>query len=232
MERREAGFSADAELTEQICHDVVVVARVQRYFVFSTAFGECTHDVEGLVPVEGGDFYRHHARNLEERAPELVLEANSPDSRLQVEAENWNDAGDGATVRHELAHRRILECREAYQARVVPEPRRDFSFALRLPRVTADAGDHHRRPRAIRPFAGNVHCQGKHRLEQPNLRISNRELCRMHADGETSRSRCAVIACERRLAALVEPPTAVKRQRMRGNDEAVEQASAEVLDLH
>src|SRR5688572_26409538 len=143
MERREAGFSADAKLSEQICHDAVVVARVERDFVFSTAFGERTHHVEGLVSVEGGNFHRHHSRNLEERAPELVLEANSPDSWLQVEAENWNDAGDGATVRDELAHRRILECREADQARVVPEPRRDFGFALRLRRVTADAGDHH-----------------------------------------------------------------------------------------
>ena len=54
----------------------------------------------------------------------------------------------------------------------------------------------------------------------------------MHADRNPASARGAIVACERRLMALVEPTVGIERERMCRNNKSVEQAPAKIVDVH
>src|ERR1700753_423021 len=84
---------------------------------------------------------------------------------------------------------------------------------LRLSANSADANKRRGSPdvRAIHFFRRKP----QQRLEQSDLRLTNRKLRRVYADCKSARSRCDVITRERSLPALVESPLRRQRQRMR-----------------
>ena len=82
---------------EQIGHDRIVVARVERDVVAS-ALGQRGRDVERAVAIERRDLDRDHAFDVEEAAPERPVEHASAHGRLQVEPDDRDDVRDAAAV--------------------------------------------------------------------------------------------------------------------------------------
>lgn len=122
----------------------------------------------------------------------------------------------------QLLRRGFAERAEAQQAGVVAVPRRQFRLLHGLCGGAADARhlDEVRSAKLIRR-------EREHRLEQPELRIANGELRRMHADRHAARTGSFVITRQRALAALVELARGRQRQRMRRNHQTSQQFLAQ-----
>jgi hypothetical protein len=189
---------------DQVGHDRVVVPRVERDVVAS-AHGQGARHVEGRVAVERRHLDRHHRGDLEESAPEGLVQDAPSDRRLQIEAEEGDHLADPPAVGDQLVVACFAQGGQAQEADVVAEPARELRFREGLGRRPADAR-HRDRLRAPRLFAvaQDVHGQGEHRLEETYLRIADRELRGVHGHRHPARSRVAVVAGERELPALVE----------------------------
>jgi len=91
--------------------------------------------------------------------------------------------------------RRLGESGEAEQAQIVPNIAREGGLADRLRRLPTDAGDAHQPVSACAlELSQRFRGQPKHRLEQTDVRIANRELSRVDADCDTACSGVAVVA--------------------------------------
>ena len=95
-----------------------------------------------------------------------------------------------------------------------------------------DAGDEEERPR--RPGARRLGRELEHRAVEPD--VADRELRRVHADGETARAGVEVVARQRALAALVEAALGVERERVGRDDgagaERRERVGGDLLPVH
>ena len=74
------------ERREQVRHDVVVVAGVERDAVLGACLDHAAQHVERAVAVERRDLDRHHVVDLRETPPEARRQMQSADRGLQVEA--------------------------------------------------------------------------------------------------------------------------------------------------
>jgi len=92
-----ARASGEGERGEEVGEDVVVVAGVEGNVV-AAGSEDGADDVECAVAVEGGDFDGDKLRDVGERAPERVTENAAADGGLQIETDEWNLSGYGATV--------------------------------------------------------------------------------------------------------------------------------------
>ena len=117
----------------------------------------------------------------------------------------------------------LLPRAEAEQPDVVAERHGDLGFGHRLRRLADDAGDHHG---MVMGRGDGLHRQLEHRPIEPDLRIADRELRRVHADGESARAGVEVIPRQRPLATFVELALRREGERMRGNDLAATQPFA------
>src|SRR5690606_32289111 len=107
-----------------------------------------------------------------------------------------------------------LERGEAEQARVIAEPARGPRLGDGLPRRPGEAGDHGQRP--VGP--GRSRFGGEPEDFPVEARLADGELGGVDADGEPARAGVEIIARQRALAAHIEFPAGVERQRMRGDD--------------
>ena len=82
---------------QQVAHDRVVVARVERD-IGSTAVGHGAGDIQSAVAIEGRDFDRDDALDAEKRAPESSVEHPPAYGGLKVEADDRNDLGNQTAV--------------------------------------------------------------------------------------------------------------------------------------
>ena len=90
---------------------------------------------------------------------------------------------------HQFRRRRITQRGQAQQAALIPQRRCQFRLQYGLSRLAADSRNSNRcRPPHLR------RCQLQDRPIQPNFRLPNRELRRMHAHRQTARPGCQVIA--------------------------------------
>ena len=84
------------ERRDEIEHDVVVVAGVERDAVFGAGLDDAAHDVERAVAVERRDLDRDDVLDRGEAGPERERPASqAADGRLQVEADQRDRVGDG-----------------------------------------------------------------------------------------------------------------------------------------
>ena len=176
----------EPERRHQIAHDGVVVAGVERDVV-AARVDDGADDVERLIAVERRDLDGDDAGNLGEAAPEGVGQHAAADRRLQVEADERNACADRLAVRDERRVVRIRERREAEESRVIAEPRQQVGFAQRLIGRAADTADADERLATPRVRAIHLLARDRqHRLEEADRGIANRELRRVHADGQAA----------------------------------------------
>src|SRR5882672_7382608 len=74
--------------------------------------------------------------------------------------------------------------------------------------------------------------QFEHGSEQTDLRIANRELRRMHTDGQAASTRREVITEQRALTAFVQLAMRIKRKRARGNHEPFTQTTSHLINSY
>src|SRR5206468_6126154 len=103
---------------------------------------------------------------------------------------------------------------EAEQSDVVAKRCRDLCFCHGLWRSSHDASNH---DRTMMRGARRFHRQLEHRAIQADGCITNGELRRVYADGETTCASIEVIACEGSLMPFVQFAASSQRQRMRWN---------------
>ncbi len=215
----------DGERREQIEHDVIVVAGVQRDALFGAGGHDAAHHIERAVAVEGCHLDRDDVVDQREAAPELHRQRNAADRRLQVKADQRNLLGDGGAMHDQLVDRSTLHRRQRQHAGVIAMLERQLRFGKRLRRAARQPGDHHQR--ALRPLARRARRQFQHRLVQPHF--ANRELRRMHPHRQATRTGVDVVARQRALTHGIELARSVQRQRVRRDDATPAQQRGDLL---
>ena len=99
---RFAGRFGHAEFRQQVGHDVVVVAGVERNLAAASRFRHAAHDVERLVAIERRDLDGDDVGNPGELCPEGARQHASAHGRLQIKAEEGNFARDGFAMGKQL----------------------------------------------------------------------------------------------------------------------------------
>src|SRR5260221_1692269 len=78
---------------QQVTHNVVVIAGVQRNLLHPIGLAYGPHHVECLVPVESGNLDGSNILVLRKFAPEIKTQNSSTYGRLQIKTKNRNDFG-------------------------------------------------------------------------------------------------------------------------------------------
>jgi hypothetical protein len=88
-----------------------------------------------------------------------------------------------------------------------------------LGRAAAKAGNEHKvaGPR-VEPRRSGLGCEFQHRRIQANLRLANRKLRGMHADGQTAGSRIDIVADEPALTTFIPPAVSIESERQGRDD--------------
>ena len=106
-----AFFAAKTKRCDQIGHDVVVIARVERD-VIAARFDHRAHDIQRLVAVEWRDLDGHDVLDFRKATPESKWQHTSADARLQIEADHRNGLRNRPAVRDEFILRSLPHCAE------------------------------------------------------------------------------------------------------------------------
>ena len=105
---------------QQIRHDRIVISGIERD-ISSSAPRQRRDDVERAVSIEWSDLDRDHTLDVEQAAPEVLIEDAAAHGWLQVEADERDHGGDTAAV---LQHDVIVDVAErgkTEERRVVAE---------------------------------------------------------------------------------------------------------------
>ena len=180
------------------------------------ACGDAERDVERAVAVERRHLDRHDIVDGGKARPEGARQRNAADRRLQVEADQRHLPRDRGAMLDQLVLAGALQRGQRQQHGVIAQRARGPRLLDRLRRLADGAGDHHQRP--VGPFARRLDRKLQHRPVEPDL--ADRELRRMHADGQAARPRIDVVAADRALRLLVELAIGTERQRMRRDHRA------------
>src|SRR5262249_29544734 len=101
------------ERCQEIEHDMVVVAGVERDTFLSFRGDDTANDIEGGVAVERRDLDRDHIVDRRETSPEPAAECDAAHGRLQVETDQRHFASNSDAMLDQLVLRRALHCGEA-----------------------------------------------------------------------------------------------------------------------
>jgi hypothetical protein len=204
---------------QQVEHDVVVVAGVERDALLGAGGDDTTHHVERAVAVEGRHLHRHHVVDGREALPEGHRQRDAAHRRLQVEADQRHHCGHRRAVRHQFVDRGALHRRQRQHAGVVSMLQRELRLGDGLRRAAGQAGDQDHR--ALRLVAHRLRGQFQHRAVEAGF--ADRELRGVHAHRQAAGAGGEVVACQRTLAPRIEPARRVQRQRVRRNHGAAPQ---------
>ena len=159
-----AAAHVEAIRREQVEHDVVVVAGVERDVV-AAGLGDGADDVERLVAVEGGDLDGDDVLDLHEPPPERERQHAAAHRGLQVEAHQRQNLRHGAAVGDQLVVAGASSSppgsasRHGSQARGAARPRASLAASRRRCRrcePTARAARHRRGPALRQRVAGRA----------------------------------------------------------------------------
>ena len=182
---------------QQVEHDVVVVAGVQRDALFGAGRDHAAHHVERAVAVEGRHLDGDDVVDGGEAAPELRRQRDAADRGLQVEADQRHLRGHRRAMRDQFVDRRALHRRQRQHAGVVAQAARDVGLA-HAPARWGRTGRRSAPPgaasssRAVRAASSST---GSYR---PTL--ADRELRGMHAHRQAAGAGVEVVARQRALA--------------------------------
>ncbi len=227
----------EGERSEEVGEDVVVVAGVEGNVV-TAGSEDGADDVECAVAVEGGDFDGDKFRDVGERAPERVTENAAADGGLQIETEEWNLSGYGATVGEDffLGVGGGGPGAEAEEACVIAESTGSARFREGLRGATAEAGDERERARlrlgasgvrSREPRRGGFGREAQDGFIECDVGIADGELGGVNADGKSAGTGVEVVADEGALVRFVPAAAAGERERKRGDELASAEVGAE-----
>ena len=95
---------------QQVRHDRIVISGVERH-IPSSAPRERRDDVERAVSIERSDLDGDDTFDVEQAAPEVLIEDAAAHGWLQVEADEWDHGGNPAAVlQHDGIDRNTLPC--------------------------------------------------------------------------------------------------------------------------
>ena len=194
----------DGERRDQVEHDVVVVAGVERDAVLGAGVDDAAHHVERAVAIERRDLDRD---DVVDRGEARARTTPAARARRPPAADRSRPAG---SPRRPPRNASISSSSlapfmrgEAEQAGVVAEAAREPRLGTRL----LGARRKRRRPCTSGRLASMSRAvstaSSQHRLVQADL--ADRELRRVHADREPAGAGVEVVAGQRALAPLVEP---------------------------
>ena len=210
-----SGFPAEVPPRQQIDENAVVVARVKRDVPGAAGIDDAAQDVDGLIAIERRHLDGDHVLNLRKLSPELVRKQPSTHGWLKVETHDRHHVGYRSCVLHQLVRAEIAQAAHAQQHGVISQRMCEFRLFDSLLLWAADTCNLH--DICFRRF---FHRKREHRLIEPDFRIANGELRRMHADSNSACACGKVIACERSLAPFIQLARNGQRERMGGNDES------------
>ena len=216
--------AADDDRRDQIEHDGVVVAGVERDTVLRTGGDHPPDDVQRMVAVERRHLDRDDVVDPGETAPERGRQADAADRGLQVEADQRHLLRHPAAVGDDGVLVLSTEGGEAQQHGVVAQIAGDLRLPHRLCGPPDGAGNPDQRP--VRPGVGGLGGEREDRLEQ--ARLADRELGGVDPDRDPARAGVDVVPGERPLAPRIQRALRRQGERMRGDDRA---AAQDVEDL-
>ena len=117
----------EAKWREQIHHDVIIIACIQRDILAARLSNGANH-IQRLIAVERRDFDGDDILNFGKPAPEGVRENAPADCRLQVKSNQRNNFRNALAMRDEFRVRCFLECGQTQQPGVEPEFSDEFGF--------------------------------------------------------------------------------------------------------
>ncbi len=189
---RRSAVHLEAVGRNQIQNDVVVVPRVEGDVVAPGLRDRADH-VERLVAIERRDLDGCDVLQLCEPPPERVRQRPAAHRRLKVETDQRYHLSHAPAVRDKPVVIGVFHRRQAEQAGMIAQVADEHRLAHGLLRAPADPGDFHEGP-GVRGPAHLFGSQLQHRLKQPDLRVPNPELGRVHTDREAARTGGDVIA--------------------------------------
>ena len=192
--------------------DVVVVPGIENDVVPS-AFGDCTHHVDGGIAVKGGDLDGDHIFDLHELFPEIERVFPAADGRLQVKADQRNDLRHFVAMGEQNLVAGIPEIGKAEQPRVVSVFHRERGFLLGLSRFPADTRNFREGVAAVPLPVNCVGAKFENRLKEIVFRVPDLELCGVNTDRQSSGSGLQIVVNQGALIFL--GPGAVRFQRQR-----------------
>ena len=227
VQLHQSACGGELKLREQIEHDVVVVARVERDVARATGLGDRAHHVEGLIAVERGDLDAGNIRHLGKPSPEVGRKQAPARRRLEIESEHGDLGRHLSRMFNQLLVRRIGQRREGKQADVVAEFPREPCFGNGLAGFAADAGDLDRSPAGgAVARVGGFRREFENRLEQCVPGIANGELRGVDPNRDAARAGRVIVARQRALVPFVELSRSGQCEWMRWNDQPFVEPSA------
>ena len=197
--------AAQSKRREQVHHDVVVIAGVERDVV-TPRVDHGADNIDRLIAIERRDLDRGNIFDLGKLPPERVGQNSPAHRRLKIETDQRNHPRNLAAMIEHLRFACIAHRSETEQAGVISKIAGQCRrFTGRLLRFAADTGDLHQR--CLAPAIGTGHFfrgQRQHRLEQTDARLANRKLRGVHAHRQPAGAGRDVITRQPPLPPLVE----------------------------
>src|SRR6185312_4169964 len=107
LDRR--AVAREAERGQEIEHDAVVIAGIERDALLGARLDDAAHHVEGAVAVEGRDLHRDHRLELGKAPPEAMREREAAHGGLEIESDERHHLAHGAAMGDELVLARALQ---------------------------------------------------------------------------------------------------------------------------
>jgi len=212
-------FTVKRKRGKQIQNDAVIVAGVQRDI--ASGFSDRANNIQGLIPIERGNFYRQDVFDPGESPPKGIGEQSSANRGLKIKADQREHASNFSAMGEQSFIIPVGYGAKTEQSGVVFEIAQKRRFSNGLTRFAAHAADAHERDCAL--YVGAVHFFGskpQDRFEQADLRLPNRKLSCVYSDSQAADTGCDVIAGKCPLPALIQAALSSESEWMRRNDDS------------
>ena len=211
--------------------DGVVIARIESNLPLSPGLGHGLQHVQGLVAIEGGDFYSQQFGNLHQGLPERPVENHATDGRLQVEAHQGNDVGHLAGMIDEFPLGPIGQSGQGEQSEVVTQVPGHPCFPYGLGSRPDNTGNQNRCLPSLflRLCLDNLRSQLQHRLVQTHLWIVDGKLSRVYTHRQPPGPGIQVVTSQGSLMTRIDFQIRGQGQRVRGNHTAVHESQSNIV---
>jgi len=209
-------FAAKRKRGKQIQNDAVIVAGIQRDI--ASGFGDRANNIQGLIPIERGNFYRQDVFDPGESPPKGIGEQSSANRGLKIKADQREHASNFSAMGEQSFIIPVGYGAKTEQSGMVFEIAQKRRFSNGLTRFAAHAADAHERDCAL--YVSAVHFFGSElqdRFEQTDLRLPNRKLSCVYSYGQAAGTGRRVVPSKSALSALVQASRWGKSKGMRGD---------------
>ena len=116
-------LTAEIKPRQQIVQNVVIVSGVESDLLGAAGLRERSNNVDGLVAIERCNLDRDDVLDLKKLSPEFIGQIAPADRGLQVETDDRDDRGNGASVFQKFCNGFVFQIGQAEQHGVVSQTR-------------------------------------------------------------------------------------------------------------